>query len=697
MAKTNKTSDFTLPLQRILENGDMLVAVGVVAVVIMLVIPIYTWLLNIFLTLSISLGLIIVLTVTYVRRPSEFTVFPALLLVSTLFRLALNVSSTRLILLKGRQGVEGVITTFGDFVVGGNYIVGIVIFLISIIIQVMVVVRGSTRVAEVAARFTLDAMPGKQMAIDADLNSGAITEAEADKRRKEIRREADFYGAMDGASKFVSGDVTAGLIITAINILGGWAIGVWMRDEQLMEAAKTYTLLTIGDGLVAQIPSLLISVATGIIVTRAASDKNMGSELTTQLTQQPKVLFITSGTLFGLAMLTPLPKVPFIFAALIITAIGLGVYNMYKEADDTAKGVKAEQTKKEELRKPENVIDHLIVDTMALEIGYGLIPLVAPEQGGDLLERITLLRRQCALDYGIIVPPIRIRDNMQLKPNAYVIKIKDVEIAGGEIYPDKFLAMNPGNIGEKLQGIETIEPAFGLPACWITDAQRDRAEMLGYTVVDPPSIIATHLTEIIKRHANDLLDRKTMNSLIQKIKEENAQLVDEVIPSILSISDVQKVLQYLLKEGIPIKNLSTIFEVLADKGRINKDPRILTEYVRLALSRQICSMFLSADGRLNVITLSPQLEKDLADSVRESPEGNFISLDPARLQKLLMKLAELVNAVVQKGLQPIILVAPNIRPYFKDLTERTTPGLIVLSYNEIVPNVEVQSIGMIIL
>ncbi|MBP7652023.1 flagellar biosynthesis protein FlhA [Candidatus Dependentiae bacterium] len=692
MAAASKVEE--IPLQKLLKNGDLLVALGVIAIVIMLVIPIYTWMLNVLLTISIAIGLIIILSVTYLKKPADFSIFPSLLLITTLFRLALNVSSTRLILLEGRQGVEGVITAFGDFVVGGNYIVGIVIFLILVIIQFMVIVKGSTRVAEVAARFTLDAMPGKQMAIDADLNSGAITEQEADKRRKEIRREADFYGAMDGASKFISGDVIAGLIITVINILGGWAIGVWMRQEALTEAAKTYTLLTIGDGLVAQIPALLISVATGIIVTRAASDNDMGSELTSQLTQQPKVLYITAGALLGLGIFTPLPTLPMSVVAVIIGGVGFGMSGILKnrESEDVKK---KSDSAKEEVRQPENVASLIQVDTMELEIGYGLIPLVAPEQGGDLLERITLLRRQSALDYGIIVPPIRIRDNMQLRPNAYVIKIKGVEIAGGEVYPDKFLAMNPGNIAEKLQGIETIEPAFGLPATWITDNQREQAELLGYTVVDPPSIIATHLTEIIKRNAHELLDRKSMNTLLAKVKEEYAQLVDEVIPTILSISDVQKVLQYLLKEGIPIKNLPAIFEILADKGRTVKDPRILTEYVRLGVSRQICSMLLSQDGRLNVITLSPQLEKELADNVRESQEGNFISLDPVKLQRLLSKLGETINTVVEKGLQPVILVAPNIRPYFKDLTERTAPGLIVLSYNEIVSNVEVQAVGMV--
>ena len=683
-----------IPLQKILKNSDMLVAIGIIAVVLMLIIPVPNFILNLLLVISIASGLVVILAVTYIKKASELTVFPSLLLITTLFRLALNVSSTRKILAEGYSGVEGVITAFGEFVIRGDYVIGVVIFLILIIIQFMVIVKGSTRVAEVAARFTLDAMPGKQMAIDADLNSGAITEQEADKRRKEIRREADFYGAMDGASKFISGDVMAGLIITVINVLGGWAIGVWKRGEPLSEAAKTYTLLTIGDGLIAQIPALLISVATGIIVTRAASENDLGFELTTQLTKQPKALYITAGTLVFLGLATPLPGIPMVTIGCFIAMIG------YSMASLTKKNIAEEETKKEtaqkeEVRQPENVISHIHVDTMELEIGYGLIPLVAPEQGGDLLERITLLRRQCALDYGIIVPPIRIRDNMQLKPTAYVIKIKGVEIAGGEIYPDKFLAMNPGNIADKIQGVDTIEPAFGLPATWITDNQREQAEISGYTVVDPPSIVATHLTEIIKRYANELLDRKTMSMLIAKIKEEYQQLVDELIPSILSISDVQKVLQYLLKEGVPIKNLPTIFEILVDKGRTLKDPRILTEYVRLSLARQICSMHLSSDGRLNVITLSPHIEKDLADNVRESPEGSYIALDPVKLQKLLLKLSEVVNSIVERGLQPIILVAPNIRPYFKDLTERTAPGLIVLSYNEIVSNVEVQSAGMV--
>jgi len=682
------------PLLKVLKNSDILIGIGVVAVIVMMVIPIYTFLLNLLLAFNITFAIVIILTVMYIEKPIDFSVFPALLLVTTIFRLALNVSSTRLILLKGRAGVEGVITAFGDFVVGGNYVVGIVIFLILVIIQFMVIIKGATRVSEVAARFTLDAMPGKQMAIDADLNAGMITEEEAKQRRKDIRREADFYGAMDGASKFVQGDVVAGLIITVINVLGGFAIGVWMRGETLVEALQTYTLLTIGDGLAAQIPSLLISVATGIIVTRAASDDNLGAELSHQLSRFPRALYITAGTLAFLGIATPMPTVPFLGISIFLVLIGLGISKaQHREKIEAELKAKAKETTKP--RQPENVVGLLQVDPMELEMGYSLIPLVDVEQGGDLLDRITLIRRQCAIDYGIIVPPIRIRDNMQLKPNSYVIKIKGTEIAGSEIYIDRFLAMNPGNIKEKLDGIKTVEPAFGLPAVWINADQREYAERLGFTVVDPSSIIATHLTEVIKSHAHELLDRQTTQKLIDNLKESHPSLIQDLIPEVMSAIDIQLVLQNLLREGISIRDLPTIFETLLNKGRTIKDPTILTEYVRMALARQICLQFRSVDETLSVITLTPKLEKELSDSLVDSQEGPYIALDPIKTQKLMINLSKVINDVVNKGLQPVILVAPNIRPYFKRLIERSAPNLIVMSYNEVVPTIEVKSVGMV--
>lgn len=682
------------PFLKLLKNSDLLIGIAVVAVIVMMVIPIPTFLLNFLLAINITFAIVIILTVMYIERPIDFSVFPALLLVTTIFRLALNVSSTRLILLKGRPGVEGVITAFGDFVVGGNYIVGIVIFLILVIIQFLVIIKGATRVSEVAARFTLDAMPGKQMAIDADLNAGIITEEEAKQRRKDIRREADFYGAMDGASKFVQGDVIAGLIICIINIIGGFGIGVWQRHETFLEALQTYTLLTIGDGLVAQIPSLLISIATGIIVTRAASDDNLGAELAVQLTRFPRGLFITAGTMGFLGIVTPLPFVPFITVALFLIFLGVGMNKTQKlKAAEELKKSKSKETAKP--RQPENVVSLLQVDTMELEMGYSLIPLVDTEQGGDLLDRITLIRRQCAIDYGIVVPPIRIRDNMQLKPNAYVIKIKGTEIAGSELYIDRYLAMNPGHITEKIEGIKSIEPAFGLPAVWITEDQRERAERLGFTVVDPSSVVATHLTEIIKTHAHELLDRQTTQKLIDNLKESHGALIQDLIPGVMSVIDIQLVLQNLLREGISIRDLPTIFETLLNKGRTIKDTVILTEYVRMAIARQICLQFKSADETLSVITLSPKLEKELSDSLVDSQEGPYIAIDPVKTQKLMMNLSKCINDVVNKGLQPVILVAPNIRPYFKRLIERSAPNLIVMSYNEVVSTIEVKSVGMV--
>lgn len=685
----------TPPLMKLLKNGDLLMGVGVVAVVIMLVVPIPTWMLNVLISINITLGIMIILSVTYAERPIDFSVFPALLLVTTLYRLALNVSSTRLILLEGRGGVEGVITAFGDFVVGGNYIVGLVIFLILIIIQFMVIVKGATRVSEVAARFTLDAMPGKQMAIDADLNAGIINEQEAIEKRLDIRRESDFYGAMDGASKFVQGDVIAGLIITAINVLGGFGIGVWQRGETLAEAAQTYTLLTIGDGLAAQIPSLLISTATGLIVTRAASTDNLGSELSMQLTKFPRALYITGGALLFLGLATPLPTITLTSIGIFIFGIGWIMAGYTKQAKAEAERAALSAEPGDSPRQPENVVSLLQVDPMELEIGYSLIPLVDAEQGGDLLDRITLIRRQCAIDYGIIVPPIRIRDNMQLKPNTYVIKIKGAEIAGTELYIDKYLAMNPGHIQEKIDGIQTIEPAFGLPAIWINEDQREYAERLGFTVVDPPSVVATHLTEIIKVHADELLDRQTTQKLIDNMKETHPSLIQDLIPDVMSVIDVQLVLQNLLREAISIRDLPTILETLLNKGRTIKDTTLLTEYVRMSLARQICLQFRSSDDSLSVITLSPKAEKDLSDALVDSQEGPYIALDPIKTQKLMANLSKVITDVVNKGLQPVVLIAPNIRPYFKRLISRSAPNLVVMSYNEVVPSIEVKSVGIV--
>jgi flagellar biosynthesis protein FlhA len=658
----------------------------------MMIVPLPPFLLDLFIAFNITLAIVVILTVMYTIKAIEFSSYPTLLLVATVFRLAINVSTTRMILL-GRGEEISIIKAFGTFVIGGNFVVGVVIFLILIMIQLMVIIRGTTRVSEVAARFTLDAMPGKQMAIDADLNAGLITEKEAIERREEIKREADFYGAMDGACKFVAGDVRAGLIITGINIVGGLIIGIVMLKMDPLEAARSYTLLTVGDGLVSQIPALLISVATGLIVSRAASESNLGEDLVRELSANPKVLGITSGTLAALGIFTPLPALPLLALA---GGTGFLAYSISR----TGKIIEEEEAEKkrreevEEAKKPESVVSLLQVDPMELEIGYALIPLVDPEQGGDLLDRVTLIRRQAALDLGIIVPPIRIRDNMQLKPNVYVIKIKGVEVARGEVRPDRYLAMNPGTATEEIKGEKTTEPAFGLPAIWIREADRERAEVAGYTVVDAPSIVATHLTEVIKKNAPEILGRQEVQTLLDNLKESYPAIVEEV-SGVLSIGEIQKVLHNLLREEVSIRDLLTILETLADYAPQTKDIDILTERVRAGLSRQICNQYVGEDGVLRVITLDPSVEELITSSLQQTPEGEQVVLDPGTLQKLLMVLKENANKVSQAGYQPVLLTSPQIRRHIKQISRRTIPNLVVLSYNEIIQDIQVTSLGTI--
>lgn len=679
--------------QNWMQRTDLLISIGVLSIVIMMIVPLPPLLLDLLLSLSITLAIVILLTIMYTVKPIEFSSYPSLLLVTTVFRLALNVSTTRMILL-GRGEEISIIRAFGTFVVGGNFVVGIVIFLILVMIQLMVVIKGTTRVSEVAARFTLDAMPGKQMAIDADLNAGLITEQDATKRRTEIRREADFYGAMDGACKFVSGDAKVGLVITGINIIGGLIIGIAILNMEPLAAARSYVLLTIGDGLVSQIPALLISVGTGFLVSRAASESNLGEDLVKELIANPKVLGITSGALAILGIFTPLPTLP-----LVALAAGTGYlsYAMSRTGKVMEREVIEEEKKKklEEAKKPESVVSLLQVDPMELEIGYALIPLVDPEQGGDLLDRVTLIRRQSALDLGIIVPPIRIRDNMQLKPDNYSVKIKGVEVAKGEIRADRYLAMNPGTATEEVKGEKTIEPAFGLPAIWIKEADRERAEISGYTVVDAPSIVATHLTEVIKKNAPEILGRQEVQALLDNLKERYPTIVGELIPNTLSIGEVQKVLHNLLREEISIRDLVTILETLADYAPQTKDMGILTERVRAALARQICNQYQGEDGVLRVITLDPQLEEIVSSSLQQTPEGEQLVLNPAIMQKFLGILRENSNKITQAGHQAIILTSPQIRRHIKYLSRRTLPSLVVLSYNEIVQDIQITSVGTI--
>ncbi len=671
--------------------SDIMVSVAIITIVVMMIIPLPTLLLDLLLTLNITLALIIVMVAIYNVEPLEFSVFPSLLLITTLFRLALNVSSTRLILLDGHAGE--VIAAFGNFVVGGNPVVGFIVFVILIIIQFIVITKGAERVAEVAARFTLDAMPGKQMSIDADLNAGLISDKEARDRRKNIQREADFYGAMDGASKFVKGDAIAAIIIIIINIVGGFIIGMVQRDMDILHALQTYTLLTVGEGLVNQIPALLISTATGIVVTRAASEANLGKDLTRQIINNPRVFFIAAGVLGILGIIPGLPGTPF-FALSLITG-GIGYTLIRTQQTEVQNEISQQEEKeKEEVRKPENIISLLQVDPMELEIGYSLIPLVDVSQGGDLLDRVVMIRRQCALELGLIVPTIRIRDNIQLKPNIYVIKLKGIEIARGELMLDHFLAMDSGAAFEPVPGIETVEPAFGLPALWIQESYREQAELAGYTVVDPVSVLATHLTEIIKSHAAEILGRQEVQTLIESVKQNNAAVVDELTPNLLSLGEIQKVLANLLREKVSIRDLVTIFETLADYAQLSKDTEILTEYVRHGLARQISKQYVN-NNMLTCLTVDPQLENLIINSVQRTEQGSYVALEPQTTQALITALTNELPKLTNMGYQPVVLTSPGARLYFRKLTERVAPNLTILSYAELNAKIEVQALGMV--
>lgn len=681
----------TSPFAKILKYSDILVAVALITIVIMMIIPLPTLILDLLLSLNITLGLVIVMVAVYTVNPLEFSVFPSLLLITTLFRLALNVSSTRLILLDGYAG--DVILAFGNFVVGGNAVIGFIIFVVLIIIQFIVITRGAERVAEVAARFTLDAMPGKQMSIDADLNAGLISDADARQRRKNIQQEADFYGAMDGASKFVKGDAIAAIIIIIINIVGGFVIGMWQRNMEILQALQSYTLLTVGEGLVNQIPALLISTATGIVVTRAASESNLGHDLASQIFANSRVFFIVSGVLLLLGFVPGLPGIPFLSLGIILFFIG---YTLHKNVKSVAQQEmdNQEEKEKEEVRKPENIVSLLQVDPMELEIGYSLIPMVDVGQGGDLLDRVVMIRRQCALEMGLVVPTIRIRDNIQLKPNVYVIKLKGIEIAKGELLLDHYMAMNPGTVFEEMTGIETVEPAFGLPALWIQEANREQAELAGYTVVDPVSVLATHLTEVIKTFAAEILGRQETQTLLDGVKQHNAALVDELTPNLLSVGDIQKVLANLLRERISIRDMVTILSTLCDYATLSKDTELLSEYVRHALARQISRQYAPNDT-LACLTIDPQLENKISSSVQRTERGSFVALEPNTMQVLIRNLNTELQKLTNMGYQPIILASPAVRLYFRKLTERVAPTLTVLSYAELEPKVEVQALGMV--
>lgn len=681
-----------VPFAELLQRKDIIFAFGVVLIVIMMVVPLPSMVLDVFLTLNIATSLIILLVSIYNKEALQFSAFPSLLLITTLFRLSLNVSSTRLIL-SGQGSTIEIIKAFGNFVVGGNYVVGFVVFLILVLIQFIVITKGAERVAEVAARFTLDAMPIKGMAIDADLNAGAIDQEEATRRRLNLSREADFYGAMDGASKFVKNDAIAGIIITVINLLGGLVIGVFQRGEGAADALAAYALFTVGDGLVTQIPALLVATATGIVVTRASSDSTMGHDVSKQLLSNPKVLGIASSLLAFLGMVPGLPKISFFFLA---TVFGVMAYVTQKTDEEIAQ--KEIESKKAEEKSaapgPEDVSSLLSVDPLELEIGYNLIPLVDANQGGDLLNRITLIRRQIAIDLGLVVPPIRIRDNIQLHPSSYVFKIKGSEFATYEILPDHYLAMVTDNVTSKINGIEVEEPAFGLPAIWVQNSLRDRAEMAGYTVVDPSTVIATHLTEVIRKNAQEILGRQELQQLLDNVKQTYPLVHDEVIPNVVNHSTLLKVLQNLLKEGVSIRHMVNILESLADCKGIN-EVDTLTEIARQGLARHICKPLIDQNGALKVLSLNPTLEQMLGNALQKIDGSTNLALDPGSASKLLEKIRAKIEEVMNLGYHPIILCSSALRLSIKRLTERIAPRLTVLAYQEIPTSVKLESIGLI--
>ena len=675
-----------------MKKADVAVAAYILAAFIMLIVPIPSWLLDVLLACNIAVAFTIMFGTMFSKEVLDMSFFPTILLFTTIFRIALNVSSTRLILTTGDPGQ--VVATFGSFVGGGDLIVGAIVFIILIIVQFMVINKGSERVAEVTARFTLDAMPGKQMAIDADLNTGAINDAEAKRRRDKIQEEASFFGSMDGAVKYVKGDATAGLIITVVNVVGGIAMGVLRQNMDITAALNKYVILTIGDGLVSQIPSLLTSLATGILVTKGSKDADFGTVLVSQLFGVPRSLYLVGAIIAGLGIVTPLPSVIFLALGLVFIVSGRVIAGTIETAKIESE-VDAEEVAAEEIRQPENVNSLLQVDPIELEFGYGIIPLADVNQGGDLLDRVVMIRRQIALELGTVVPIIRLRDNIQLNPNQYIIKIKGIQISEGEILFDHYMAMNPGYVEEEITGIPTFEPSFHLPAIWITEGQRERAESLGYTVVDPPSIIATHLTEIIRQHIAELLTRQDVQNLVNNLKETNPSLVDELVPKLLGLGEVQKVLQNLLKEGISIRDLLTIFETLADYAATTRDTDILTEYVRQSLKRAISGKFFPANETTSVVTLDPKLEQEIMASVKQTETGAYLTLDPEKTKAIIKSVETEVAKLENLGKNPIIITSPIVRIYFKRLTEDYFKDLIVISYNEIENNIELQSVGMV--
>lgn len=674
---------------------DSLIAIVVIGIIMLIIMPLPSALVDVLLIFNIAASLLILLKTLYITEPLDFSTFPPLLLLVTLFRLALNISTTRLIL--GNNGdAGGVITTFGSFVIGDNIVVGIIIFIIIIVIQFVVITKGSERVAEVAARFTLDAMPGKQMAIDADLNAGLIDEQTARQRRLKIQNEADFYGSMDGSSKFVKGDAIVGILITLINIVGGLIIGATSGGGDFSTMANRIALATVGDGLVSQIPALLVSVATGIIVTRANSDEHLGMDLSRQLTAQPYIFYILASLLMCFSVIPGMPKLPIIILGAGFMGLGYTLSTATKEVPVPVTADVAAEEEAKEMRKPEKVTSLLNVDLIGVELGYGIVPLVDASQGGDLLERVVMIRRQCALDLGVIVPVIRLRDNIQLGVNQYVIKIKGVEVAGGEVLMDHFLALSTGDTMGKLEGIETIEPTFGLPAVWIPETMREKADLMGYTTIDPPSVIATHMTEVIKRHSHELLNRQQVQVLMDNLKVTQPALVEEVLPKVFSLGEIQKVLYNLLKENISIRDMATIIETMADHGTTVRDLDLITEYVRQSLARSISRRFIPED-KARVITLDPKVEQIIVDRIRQGEQGSYVALDSEQIHGIFTSLKECTDKMMSVGMTPIVLTSPLVRKHFKKITEQLIPDLVVLSYNEINKDIQIISDGLVTL
>lgn len=675
-----------------IRKTDLFIGIYILAAVIFMIVSIPSWLLDILVALNISVAMIILFNALFAKEVLDMSAFPTMILFTTIFRISLNISSTKLLLKTGNPGK--VITTFGSFVGGGDIIIGAIVFILITVVQFVVINKGSERVSEVTARFTLDAMPGKQMAIDSDLNAGAITDKEAAVRRKKLQQENAFFGSMDGANKYVKGDATAGLIITGVNLVGGILMAVLRQGMDINEALNTYTILTIGDGLCSQIPSLLISLSNGIIVTKASSEEGLSDTLVQELFSLDKVLLMVGAAMVFIGVFTPLPIYIFVPIGIVLIIVSR---NVGKTAGEQAieEEVQSEEDAAQKIRRPENVVSLLNVDPIELEFGYGIIPLADVNQGGDLLDRVVMIRRQIALELGAVVPIIRLRDNIQLNPNQYIIKIKGIQVSEGEILFDHYMAMNPGYVEEEITGIPTFEPSFHLPAIWITESQRERAESLGYTVVDPPSIIATHLTEVIRQHIAELLTRQDVQNLINNIKENNSTLIDELIPKLLGIGDIQKVLQNLLEEGISIRDMVTILETLADHAGVTRDTDILTEYVRQSLKRAISMKYFPANETTQVITLDPKIEQEIMGSVKQTEQGAYLTLDPERTKLIMNSLGIELKKLEDIGKNPIVVTSPIVRMYFKKLASDYYKDIIVVSYNEVESDVELQSVGMV--